>query len=260
MTQPALHLFELADPGLPRHESYSPFCLKVNRALKVRQLRFERHPMPRPDAHGLTKVGQVPVLVIGEPGSIGAEVVHDSTPILRRIGELTGRPFEVGDASQRAEAALYEELADTALNGFLVASRWADERNWPRVKEAYFGTAPWPVRALIVPRLRDRTVGALRARDIWRDGPDACWKRFSLLIDALSARAPSRGYWLGSEITSADLALFGQLHSLRTELTPWQYQVVDDHAPLRSYLDRVDEATRSDAPQPRVSDAPMATA
>ena len=57
-----------------------------------------------------------------------------------------------------------------------------------------------------------------------------------------------------------DLALFGQLHSLRTELTPWQHQVVDDHAPLRSYLDRVDEATRSGAPQPRVSDAAMAVA
>lgn len=253
----SLHLYELADPQLPRHESYSPFCLKVNRALKVRGLRYTRHHLDRPNAHGLTRPGQVPVLVIGELDAENREIVHDSTPILRRIGELSGQPFEVGDATARAECALFEELADTAINGFLVASRWADERNWPSVKDAYFGRAPWPVRALIVPRLRAGTLKALAARDIWRDGPDACWDRFERLLDALNQRAPDHGYWLGKTLSSADLALFGQLHSMRTDLTPWQRDAVAARVPLSRYLDRVDVATRS---APAIASSDVATA
>jgi glutathione S-transferase len=242
---PDLHLFELADPGDPGGvESYSPFCLKVNRALQMRGLSYQRHHLDRPDAHGLTETGQVPVLVIGDPRFPDREVIADSTAILRRIGELTGRRFEPEGRRARAEAWLYEELADTALNGFLVAARWADDRNWPAVREAYFGKAPWPVRTLVAPRLRAWTVKALNARDIWRAGPDACWARFERLIDQLEGRAPELGFWVSNEITAADLGLFGQLACLRTDLTPWQRSVVEARPTLCRYLDRVDAASR----------------
>ena len=35
---------------------------------------------------------------------------------------------------------------NTFNGGFLVASRWLDDRNWPLVRAAYFGDAPAPVR------------------------------------------------------------------------------------------------------------------
>lgn len=241
---PTLHLHELADTGLPHAESHSPFCLKVHRALRLRGLPYERHHQPHPAAHGLTRLGQVPVLVIGEGPP--AEVVADSTAILRRIGELS-RPLEPLDPTAAAEAWLTEELADTAINAFLVAARWADDRNWPAVRAAYFGAAPWPVRALLVPHLRAGVLKSLVGRDVWRAGPDACWARFGRLLDQLDARAPRAGFWVCAEPTAADLALFGQLQSLRTELTPWQRGEVDSRRRLAAYLDRVDAATRGEA-------------
>jgi len=243
---PRLILCELTDASAHGVESYSPFCLKVHRALKASGLPYERRHGHSPGAFAKENpLGQVPVLLVdGEP-------VADSTRILRRIERIAG-PFGGDlDPRTRAEASLWEELADTALNGFLVAARWADDRNWPHVRAAYFGGAPWFVRALIAPRLRSRVVRALVARDVWRAGGDVCWERFLTTLADLDARAPRTGFWLGDSLTVADFALFGQLQSLRTPLTPWQSHAVAQRSALRAWLDRVDVATRAPFAQPR---------
>lgn len=234
----SLVLCELADPGVPGLESYSPFCLKVHRALRAAGLPYERRHGARPDAfHAHNPTGQVPVLLVdGEP-------VCDSTRICARLEALTGALGRGLDARGRAEALLWEELADTAINAFVVAARWADERNWPAVREAYFGGAPWPVRKAIVPRLRARMVQNLVAREVWRSGPEACWARFEALLDQLDARAPAEGFWVGEALSVADVSLFGQLHSLRAELTRPQAEMLARRARLSAYLDRVDAAT-----------------
>jgi len=62
---------------------------------------------------------------------VDGEPVHDSTRILERIDALTGAFSRGIDAKTRAEAWLWEEFADTTLNGFLVAARWADVGTGP---------------------------------------------------------------------------------------------------------------------------------
>ena len=237
-TQPELILCELEDPNLPAHESFSPFCLKAHRALKAAGLRYERRHGARPASfkrHNPT--GQVPVLLVdGTP-------VRDSTDIVRRVAAL--RP---GRLATDGESWLWEELADTTLNGFLVAARWADDRNWPATRAAYFAKAPGFVRALIVPRLRKRVVGGLVARDVWRAGPERCWARFEALLDELDARAPAAGFWCGGALSVADVALFAQLHSLRTPLTVPQAESLARRKRLSAWLDRVHEETRCAAP------------
>jgi glutathione S-transferase len=248
--QPTLILCELTDPGIDGLESYSPFCLKAHRALRAAGLRYESRRGDAPHAFKrLNPTGQVPVLLVdGEP-------VADSTAILQRIDALTGALTRGLDAGQRAEAWLWEELADSALNGFLVSARWADERNWQRVRECYFGAAPWFVQRIVAPRLRKQVVGAMVARDVWRRGAEACWARFQTTLDQLEARAPQRGFWLNDTVTVADVALFAQLHSLRTPLTPFQREQLANRARLSAYLDRVDAATRSRQPSSSASAA-----
>ncbi len=255
-THPSLVLCELADPGIPGLESFSPFCLKAHRALKLAGLPYERRHGRGPDAFKAhNPSGQVPVLLVD------GEAVFDSTRIVARIDALSGGALEGRlDAPARGEAWLWEELADTALNGFVVAARWADDRNWPLVREAYFGGAPWVVRAAIAPRIRARVVGALVARDVWRAGADACWSRFLATLNHLDARAPSSGFWVGAQPSVADLAIFAQLHSLRTHLTRFQGEQLALRTRLTAYLDRVDAATRGapvapplDAPRPRAT-------
>ena len=234
-----LVLCELQDTGLPELESWSPFCLKVHRALRAAGLRYRRRTAARPDAwRHLNPTGQVPVLLVD------GDAVCDSTRILARIEGLGGRSLLPSDPIARAESLLWEELADTALNGFLVAARWADADNWPRTREAYFAAMPRPVRAIVPAILRRRVVRTLVARDVWRRGATDCWSRFETLLDALEARAPAQGFWVGPRVGVADVALFAQLHGLRSALTEAQGRAVGSRTRLAAWLDRVDQSTR----------------
>lgn len=240
---PRLVLCELEDPGIPGLESYSPFCLKVHRALRVCGLPYERRPAPYPAAHGkLSSTGQVPILLIDDIP------VGDSTAIFGWLLEHYPQKFAPGlDTTQVGEAWLWEEFADSALNGYLVAARWADERNWPLTSSAYFHNMPVPLRLFLPAVQRRKVVQALRARDVWRAGASACWDRFERVLDHLEARAPHRGFWLGTQVCLADVALFAQLHSLRTPLTRWQAEQITSRPHLTAWLDRVQEATLSQA-------------
>lgn len=239
-TVPTLILCELADASALGVETFSPFCLKVHRALRAKGLAYQRRHGREPASfRELNPASQVPVLLVGD------EPVADSTAILRKLEELPGPSLLEGlDGRARAEALLWEELADTAVNGFLVAARWADDENWPLVKEAYFGAMPWPVKAVVPGRIRARVVATLAARDVLRAGPAACWARFEVLLDQLEARAPEEGFWVGARLSVADVALFGQLQSFRTALTPRQARAVESRSRLRRWLDRVNADTR----------------
>jgi glutathione S-transferase len=240
MNQPEIVLCELADAASFGVESLSPFCLKVHRALRAAGLAYERRHGSRPDAFAdHNPAGQVPVLLVdGKP-------TPDSTRILAAVEEIAGPVGGGGrDTRTSAEAWLWEDFADTALNGYVVAARWADDRNWPAVARAYFEHAPWLVQKLVVPRVRARVIGALVARDVWRAGADACWARYLRTLDQLEARAPRAGVWVDERLSVADLAIFAQLHSMRTSLTAWQAHALAGHEALSAWLDRVDAATR----------------
>jgi glutathione S-transferase len=240
-TPPHLVLCELEDPAIAGLESLSPFCLKVHRALKLAGLPYERRHGGRPsDFREHNPTGQVPVLLVN------GEAIADSTAIMRRLVSLAPHSFDAGEGARvHGERWLWEEMADSALNGYLVAARWADARNWPAVRAKYFGRAPWLVRSVIAPRLRATVLDTLVRRDVWRRGPDACWGRFSDTLDDLEARAPMDGFWLGRTPGVADVSLFGQLASLRTPLTAWQSSELEKRPRLIDWLDRVDQATHS---------------
>jgi glutathione S-transferase len=226
-------LCEIGETGVDGLESWSPYCLKVHRALRAAELPYtSRHGRMPADFKHLNPSGQVPVLLVGE------QVVCDSTRIVRRIVELAPHAMVTS-----AEAWLWEDWADRALSGYLVAARWVDSKNWPLVQEAYFGKAPWLVRAVIAPAARRRVTKALAARDFLRHGEEALWSDFRRVLDHLEERAPERGFWLGGELSVADIGLFGQLRSLRTELTLAQSREIELRPRLVDYIDRVDSAT-----------------
>ena len=236
---PDLVLCEFAETGLPDVASFSPFCAKVIQALRASGLPYVSRRAHDPgEFRALNPTGQLPILLVdGVP-------LADSTRILAKLVELRPAAFPGNGPSARGETHLWEELADTHLNGFLVASRWADDANWPSVQKAYFGGAPWFVRSLIAPRIRAKVLRGLHARDVWRAGPDACWESFAATLDALEARAPEEGFWLEAGFSTADIALAAQLDALRTPLTPRQATLVAARPHLARWLDRVDAAVR----------------
>jgi glutathione S-transferase len=234
-----LTLLEFDPTGLSSHESYSPFCMKVHRALRVAGLSYQTRATFPAAAKKYNTKGQLPVLMVDD------EPVADSTNILNRIELLTGASLSGPNGEVAAEARLWEEMADGALYGYVVASRWADDANWQRTRAAYFGGLPPVVRSIVPNRLRARVVATLVARDIWRGGSHECWSRLSALLDDFERRAPETGFFLGDTLTRADIALFAQLHSFRTDLTPVQRDQVAKRKRLSAWLDRVDAVTRS---------------
>ncbi|MDB4942317.1 MAG: Glutathione S-transferase [Labilithrix sp.] len=241
---PAILLCEPGATTLARHESYSPVCLQVHRALKLVGLRYRsRHGGPA-DLAGLDPEAQVPALLVGED-----EVIVDKTRILARLEALSaarGGPSLLPlDARAAAEAWLWEDYGDRALSGFVLAARWADDRNWPAVREAYFGGAPWLVKNVLASRVRARVLDGL-ARDVLRHGEEACWDELRRVLDHLESLAPHDGFWVTRDAPSvADLSLFAQLHALRTPLTERQAREVALRPALTDWLDRVDEVTFS---------------
>lgn len=237
--QPNLVLCELGLTGIDGLESYSPFCLKVHRALKAARLAYSSIRATRPsEFKKLNPAAQVPVLLVdGEP-------ISDSTRILQRIDAMAPGMISPSDPDLKVEAAMWEELADTSLNGFLVAARWLDDRNWPIVKEAYFSEMPGVVRAIVPSRIRANVRKTLIARDVVRHGLDATWKRFEELLDLFEARAPESTFWVGTSLSFADFAIYAQLAGMQTPLTVWQSAKIAERSRLAAYLARVNAATR----------------
>ncbi|HEX7664279.1 MAG TPA: glutathione S-transferase family protein [Polyangiaceae bacterium] len=237
--KPNLVLCELGPTGIDAAESFSPFCLKVHRALKAARLHYlSLHADDPAEFKDLNPAGQVPVLLVDDvPFS-------DSPKILKKIDELAPGRISPTDPKLRAEAALWQALADTTLNGYLAAARWADDRNWGAVKLAFFGHMPALVRAMVAPSVRRKMIAKLEARDVTRHGLAVTWRKFEELLDSLELRAPANGFWVGDMLSFADFALYGQLAALRTPLTLWQSAKIAERPRLSAYLDRVDGATR----------------
>jgi glutathione S-transferase len=243
MSTPALVLYDFpADPGVPGWPSFSPFVIQVQRALDLAGLPFEHRRIDFLRIRQLNRVGQLPVLGIGD------ELVADSTHILHRIEQLAPGSMSGGlDARGVAEVWLWEEFADTALYPHVLATRWEDDRGWAVVGPAFFGALPLGLRQLVAPLVRRRTRGMLRGRDFLRAGAGAWLARLARVLDHLEARAPEQGFWLGPRATAADLGLFAHLHAMRLPATPWRAQEIAQRARLSSWLDRVDQATHRGA-------------
>jgi glutathione S-transferase len=237
-----LTLVEIGTCDEPGLESWSPFCFKAHRALQAAGLRYRRLILKLPNqGKRYNPTGQFPTLLVGD------QPVPDSTNILRRVDELSGGKLTAGLSRRAAgEAWVWEEFADSTLNGFLLASRWADPDNWPRSRDAILGVLPPLLRKLLGPRFRADLVKKLVARDIWRAGPEACWQRFGDTLDQLEARAPTGddGYWMGTPApTVADLSIHAQLQGIRTRLAPRQRAEIEKRLALARWLDRVQAAT-----------------
>jgi len=199
------------DAGL---ESSSAAGLKVHRALKLLGVRYVTQRLSGASEPHL---------------EVGGEVVRGATRILETLNRKSDRGLVPRCSDQRGEAWLWAELGETSLVQFLEAARWADPDNWRRARPSL-----WSIIN------RRRVVAGLT---VWREGRQACWMRFQRLLNRLEARTPANGFWLGPDVTVADLAIFAPLRLMQTNATPWQAARLAERSHLAAYLRRVDVAT-----------------
>jgi glutathione S-transferase len=239
MATPTLTLWDLpVIPDSDRWESLSPFVMKVDRALKLAKLPYQRRGVAPTQMHKLNPSRQFPVLTIDD------EHVPDSTRILRRIEQLAPGSLTGGlQGAQLAEAWLWEEFGDVALYPFPLATRWADDRNWAGTRARAFAFLPPALRPIVAPLIRRRIIHSLLGRDFLRMGLQGLWARMEVTLDDLEKRAPETGFWLGPRPSVADISMFAQLHALRMPFTPWQANEIARRTKLSAWLDRVEAAT-----------------
>ncbi len=236
---PPLTLLDFPRSPYEGWDSLSPFVLKAIRALRFARLPFTHEHVPLLAVPFKTPRGQLPVLRVGD------EVLADSSAILERIdgvlapGVLSARL----DTRARAEAWLWEDYADSTLYPFVLAARWHDDASWARMKPAMFGGVPLPLRAGLASFVRHGILSRLVTSDFTRAGIGDCFARLEKVLDGLEARAPQSGFWVGATLSVADLALFGQLHTLRSPVSQASVAKLAARRTLSAYLDRVGAAT-----------------
>ena len=120
----------------------SPFVLKMDVFLRMMNLPFEVHN----DAANLRKApkGKLPFV------EYEGENIADSSFIIRHIEAATGRSLNAHlSVEQRATAEMVIKAIDEHFYWYLVHSRWTGSDTWPLVKQAFFGSLPFPLRVIV---------------------------------------------------------------------------------------------------------------
>ena len=187
-----LHQFPPAF-GLP---NASPFCLKLELYLRMTGLPYRnRYTL---ELHRAPK-GKLPW--IDDDGI----AVADSGLIIEYLKSKFGDPLD-GKLTklQRAGALAITRLLEEHLYWAVLHDRWIARPGWEMTRPAFFGSLPWPLRA-IVPWVARRGIRAeLRGHGMGRHTPQQMHALGVADIDALAALLGEQTYFLGAEATSVD--------------------------------------------------------
>jgi glutathione S-transferase len=197
-----LHQFPPAF-GLP---NASPFCMKVETYLRMAGLPYEcargANPFKAPK-------GKLPY--IEDEGAL----VADSTFIVDHLKRKYGDPLDRDlSATERATALAYQRLLEENLYWAAAYSRWIDEAGFSKVREAFFGKMPLPLR-VVIPALARRGVRAqLRGQGMGRHSREEIYAIGCRDITALADFLGARPYFMGEQPTSLDASVYAFLANL----------------------------------------------
>lgn len=230
MSQPDIVLYTLGDAFGMRN--VSPFCFKVEMALKFLdmpfEMRVENNPRKAPK-------GKLPFM------DIDGTRFADSEVILAELDRLSGgKLFGQLDARSQALGLGLTRLAEEHLYWFIVASRWLDPEWFPNVVEGFFHIAPAPVRPLVASIARRQVRQTLHLHGLGRHSPSEqegfVRRDFQALQDAVS----DEGFLFGAEpcvhdFAVAALAAGAYYHQPPTWITP----IANDYPGLLAFVERV---------------------
>jgi glutathione S-transferase len=219
----------------------SPFVEKVARALALKAMPFAlvEPKSPRDFTRWNPQTGKMPVL------ELDGERIWDSTRILAHLDRVRPDPaLYATDPTTAARQRFLEDWSDEALYWYVMGLRWTPENAAASARQVA-DTLPLPAlaRRLVAPLLRRRIGGQAHAQGLQRLPID-------LLVAELGRRFDELAVWLGDapflfadRPGAADLAVFGQVATLRSGPTPQGAALVAARPPVAAWLARVDAAT-----------------
>ncbi len=184
------------DFGLP---DLSPFVVKAETLLRMSKLPFERRKM------SLSRAPKKKIPYIEDDGVL----LGDSTFIRWHLEQKYGIDLDAGlSTEQRATAWAFEKMAEDNLYWVLVHLRWMLPENFERGPKVFFGGVPAPVRGLVVALVLRQVRKSLYAHGMGRHSPAEIKQIGIRSIDAIADFLGDKPFFMGSEPTGVDAAMF----------------------------------------------------
>jgi glutathione S-transferase len=218
----------------------SPFVEKVARAMQLKGLTFKlvepRSPTDFKKWNPQTQ--KMPVL------ELDGERYFDSTFIVRKIEEIAPQPsLFATDSGDAARQRLLEDWSDESLYWYLMGCRWAPENAGETVAQLAVTLPPVfrPIGRILFPRLIG---GQARAQGLARLPLSTLIREIGQHFDELQVLLGERPFFFSDTVGVADLAIYGQLNTMRSGPTPQCEELISQRRWLVDHFKRVDEATR----------------
>ena len=182
----------------------SPFVLKVDSYMRMANIEFEIIP----DVGNLRKApkGKLPFIVDGDI------TVADSQFI---ISYLQNKFHVELDSSlsdeQNGIAYLIGKSLDENLYWCLVYSRWVKDDTWPHIKEAFFGSMPFPLKFIIPVLARKGVISALQKQGLGKHSDEEIKIIAQQTFQSLSDILGKKTYFFGETPCTFDATAFAFL-------------------------------------------------
>ena len=215
--------------GMP---NASPFVMKVETYLRMRELEYERKVIANPSK---APKGKLPV--IDDDG----DVIYDSELIIEHLENkyAPGLDAEL-NAQQRATAHMLRRTLEENFYLVIVYSRWIEPEVWPVIREVWFGGMP-PVVKQLATRMIQKTV----ARDTWGHGmgrhePETVYKKGADDLAAVAQVLGDQPYIFGDQPHSIDAVVYSFVANVyHIQLDSPSNTLIKPHQNLMDYCDRM---------------------
>jgi len=210
----------------------SPFCLRVEMALKHLGLPFEIVLEHNP-AKGPKK--KLPFIRSNN------EIIDDSELIYLHLDELTGGGlFGELSPSEYGIGCAFTRLVDDHLYWLIVASRWLDDDWFPNVHEGFFKPFPPLVRHLISAVARRQVRKTLDLQGLGRHSLDQQRDFARRDLQALAQVLSNSPYIVGSKLSVFDFSVTSMLSGLLdNEPATWMTTIAQEFPQLKDYAEAI---------------------
>lgn len=227
-----IRLFQIP-PSLKGTPNPSPFCVKLECALRLGGIPYEIEHVANPAAGPKHKVPFV---------EIDGTRIGDSTLIidtLRAHGLDLDRNL---GARERATSHALQRMIEERLYFVLVYSRWMEPDNWPKLKALFFARLPLPLR-LIVPRMARKSVrNSIMMQGTGRHTREEIYAFGARDLAAMSEILGDKPFFFGASPSLADASAFGLLASIiGPDIESPLKAAALGHANLVAYCERMGE-------------------
>jgi glutathione S-transferase len=218
-------------------ESASPFCVKVQRAMRYKRIPFQIINATSPlQVRRLNPRGKLPVMI-----DDGMKLA-DSTEIVRHLETRHPEPrLYPLEPRTRATALMLEDWADESLYWHVVYERWQISEQFSKFAKVIFSPVPAAVRPMVKLLFARQTRGQLRGQGLGRLGIDEQRAKFRTALDWLESMVDGQ-FLCGPELSIADVAVAAQIGALNIPFTPVAEAEIHAHAKVMRWLDRTFEA------------------